>query len=239
MNLSLATYPLERRILELLTYVIITHGAPVLPNADQPKISFRRRLLELAKANQGKTLRDLYGAAKQTDRTLTEETFVDEALALFSEGAVTLEETIPTKVTYPGYLSIWYANVWLYIALAVSALTIAAAYFLPNQYPVVAVRWVTGSVFILFLPGYVTVRALFPKRELDDIESLALSIGLSLALVPLLTLVLNYTPWGIRLEPIIITLTTYTALVAFAASWRKYQLLQGSNHTSKFEEEIE
>lgn len=233
---------LERLILKWLTYVDVTrtHGAPVLPdNAAQPTIGFRRILLELARTNQGNTLRDLYGAVKQGDPTLTEEKFVEEVIALSSEGAVTLEETIPPKLSYPGYLSVWYANVWLYISLAVSALTVAAVYLLPSQYPVVAVRWVAGSVFVLFLPGYVTVRALFSKRELDDIESLALSIGLSLALVPLLSLVLNYTPWGIRLEPLIITLTTYTVLVGFAASWRKYQLLQESNYSSKLEKEIE
>jgi uncharacterized membrane protein len=58
---------------------------------------------------------------------------------------------------------------------------------------------------------------------LDGIECLALSVGLSLALVPLVGLLLNYTPWGIRLDPIMISLTILTvglALVAFARRFR-------------------
>lgn len=176
---------------------------------------------------------------KQRDPTLSDESFVEEVMALSSEGAVTLEERIPTSLTLAGYLSVWYTNLWLYIVLAISGLTATAVYLLPGQFPIVAVRWLAGSVFVLFLPGYVTVRALFPKREPGDIESVALSIGLSLALLPLLLIVLNYTPWGIRLEPMIITLTSYTVLVGFAASWRKYQLLQESNYSSRFEKEIE
>jgi uncharacterized membrane protein len=193
----------------------------------------------LAKTNQGRVLRELYDVAKQADPALTEEKFVAEINALSSQGAVTLEDAIPTGTAYLRYLTVWHANVSLYIPLVVSALTAAMAYLLPNQYPVDALRWVMGLIFVLFLPGYVTVRALFLKRELDDIESLALSIGLSLALVPLLSLLLNYTAWGIRLDPLIITLTTYTAVVGFAASWRKYQLLQQSNYASKLEKENE
>jgi len=38
---------------------------------------------------------------------------------------------------------------------------------------------VLGSVFVLFLPGYVTAGTLFPgSRDLNEIECFALSIGL-------------------------------------------------------------
>ena len=54
---------------------------------------------------------------------------------------------------------------------------------------------------VLFLPGFTLIKTLFPTREIDNIERTALSIGMSLALVPLVGLLLNYTPWGIRLTP--------------------------------------
>lgn len=54
-----------------------------------------------------------------------------------------------------------------------------------SQARVNRVWWsVVGSVFVLFLPGYSLIRALFGSRELDNIERFALSVGLSLALVP-------------------------------------------------------
>ncbi|MEM2628158.1 MAG: DUF1616 domain-containing protein, partial [Ignisphaera sp.] len=82
-------------------------------------------------------------------------------------------------------------------------------------------------IAVLFLPGYVTVEALYPREEdLTPLERLALSIGLSLAIVPLIGLVLNYTPWGIRLTPISMALTLYTTVIAMIASYRKYLELQ-------------
>jgi uncharacterized membrane protein len=98
-------------------------------------------------------------------------------------------------------------------------------YAVPPDFPFVALRWVLGSVFVLFIPGYVAVEALFPKgRELDSIERFALSVGLSLALVPLVGLLLNYTPWGIRLTPIVISLVILTVGLAVIAFARRYRL---------------
>jgi len=98
-------------------------------------------------------------------------------------------------------------------------------YTLPSAFPLVVLRWVLGSVFVLFIPGYVTVEALFPKgRDLDGIERLALSVGLSLALVPLIGLLLNYTPWGIRLDPIVTSLTMFTLALATVAIGRRFRL---------------
>ena len=67
------------------------------------------------------------------------------------------------------------------------------------------------------------IEALYPvESELSPLERVALSIGLSLALVPLVGLVLNYTPWGIRLTPILISLTILTVGLLAVASYRKY-----------------
>ncbi len=83
-------------------------------------------------------------------------------------------------------------------------------------------RKALGLAFILFFPGYVFITALFPERkELDNLERLALSFGLSIAIVPLIGLALNYTPWGIRLTPILISLTVFNVILALAAMYRR------------------
>jgi len=84
-----------------------------------------------------------------------------------------------------------------------------------------------GTLYVLFLPGYVIVEALYPReRDLKPLERVALSIGLSLAVVPLVGLVLNYTPWGIRLWPVVISLATLTIGVAVVAVKRKFDTLK-------------
>ena len=90
-------------------------------------------------------------------------------------------------------------------------------------------RVVLGLPFVLFAPGYVFIAALFPEagsgpvvdgaeggeredatgiREgsgIDGIERVALSFGTSIVIVPLIGLVLNFTPWGIRLVPVMVS----------------------------------
>lgn len=70
--------------------------------------------------------------------------------------------------------------------------------------PLGAVQWFLGLVFVLLMPGLVLQWALFPWRgDLDGLARLALSIGISLGIVPLVALVLDRLPWGIRLETVI------------------------------------
>jgi len=88
-----------------------------------------------------------------------------------------------------------------------------------------SLRVVFALPFILFIPGYLLIAALFPaKSDLDGIERTALSFGLSIAIVPLIGLALNYTPFGIRLDPIVISLVIFSAIMGIAAQYRRFLL---------------
>ena len=64
-------------------------------------------------------------------------------------------------------------------------------------FPSDVLRIILGLPFLLFFPGYVLVGALFPRKKgIDSIERLALSFGLSIAVVAFIGLILNYSPWG-------------------------------------------
>ena len=90
------------------------------------------------------------------------------------------------------------------------------------------IRTVLGLPMVLFFPGYALIAALFPKKDdLDEIERIALSFGLSIAVVPLLGLGLNYTPWGIRLIPILVTLVIFTLIMCVITIYRRSELPEG------------
>jgi uncharacterized membrane protein len=99
------------------------------------------------------------------------------------------------------------------------------AIYLPflNETPLKGILLVPG---ILFLPGYCLIAALFPKK--DDIslsERVALSIGLSIAIVPLLAIGLNYTPFGISLDTILLAVTLLTLMLILVAQYRRFHLV--------------
>ena len=110
--------------------------------------------------------------------------------------------------------------------LAVALLALATLVFtLTPLASLAVVRIPLGLVMVLFVPGYSLIAALFPrKNDLDGIERVALSFGLSIAVVPLIGLGLNYTPWGIRLTPVVVSLALFTLAMAAAAHWRRLSL---------------
>jgi uncharacterized membrane protein len=88
---------------------------------------------------------------------------------------------------------------------------------------------------ILFIPGYALIAALFPKRDdLDAIERVALSFGLSIAVVPLVGLALNYTPWGIRLEPVVTSLVALTLFLVVMGALRRAGVVPEERFTVPF-----
>jgi uncharacterized membrane protein len=91
--------------------------------------------------------------------------------------------------------------------------------------PDFGLRIVVGLPFLLFFPGYALIAFLFPERKsLDVIERVALSFGLSIAITPLIGFGLNYTPFGIRLEPILLSITAFNVAFSYLAFWRRYKV---------------
>jgi len=104
-------------------------------------------------------------------------------------------------------------------------------------------RILVGLPFVLFTPGYAFIGALFPEASdpsettfeietsgfrsqsgIDGIERVALSFGTSIAIVPLLGLILNFTPWGIRLLPVLLTVSGFTVVATAIAAIRRWEL---------------
>ncbi|MQY62389.1 DUF1616 domain-containing protein [archaeon] len=155
---------------------------------------------------------------------MPEKDTLEHVIHLKNQGKITLKnhQTLVSPVLRSYIFSTEASWYWAIIAVAVA--TAALVFTVPeNAIPIVYVRYVLGSIFVLFLPGYSLIKALFPEKELDNIERAALSIGMSLALVPITGLILNYTPWGIRTTPVTLSLLALTTVFATAAIIREHQ----------------
>ena len=103
-------------------------------------------------------------------------------------------------------------------------------------FPSNVLRIILGLPFLLFFPGYTLVAALFIKKEgMGGIERVALSFGLSIAVVPIIGLILNYTPWGIRLEPALYSITLFIFITSAIAWLRRRQLPEQEQFGIKFQ----
>jgi uncharacterized membrane protein len=99
-----------------------------------------------------------------------------------------------------------------------SLILIFVVYALPDS----PLRIVIGLPFILFFPGYAALSVLFPEsKDLEIIERVALSFGLSIAISPLVGFGLNYTPFGIRLAPILFSLAALNVALSAGGLYRR------------------
>ncbi|EKQ54218.1 MAG: putative membrane protein [Methanobacterium sp. Maddingley MBC34] len=118
-------------------------------------------------------------------------------------------------------------NYYMDIILVAAITLLTVAFVLIPPLNKTFIRTIMGILLVLFIPGYSLITALFPKwGDLDGIERAALSFGLSIAVTPLIGLALNYTPWGIRLDPILISLTIFTMAMCVIAFLRRRKLAE-------------
>ena len=111
-------------------------------------------------------------------------------------------------------------NELLFLNLFVVAL-VAIIIFLPGN----PLRIIFGIPIAVFLPGYTFLAALFPgKMQISGIERVILSFILSIAIVPLIALILNFTPLGVRLEPVLYATSGFIVFASIIAWLRRRRL---------------
>jgi len=202
-------------------------------DSNEPQLT--ETILNIVKEKKPDTVKQLTSLVKEK-LSIDERKIIDRVLKLQSEGKIKLSKqptAVPTEFSL--YLFTEQA-LWYWITIATAVVTAATVFAIPEDfYPWVYIRYVLGTIFVLWLPGYAFIKTLFPtelpvrfsiktsNENLDTIERIALSIGMSLALVPIVGLLLNYTPWGIRQTPIVLSLLTLTAIFATAGILREHQ----------------
>jgi uncharacterized membrane protein len=78
---------------------------------------------------------------------------------------------------------------------------------------------------VLFFPGYALSVALVPAKEnINALLRVAISIGLSIAVVVVLGLLLNFSVWGITLESLLAIITIFL-IICTGIAWRRQKKL--------------
>ena len=160
---------------------------------------------------------------------LSQEEVMSAISILSDEGKVSLSTDRVT--TFSDYLrsgrSAWYWSAWILAGSTVLSVLLISG----NAYPWQYLRAGLGLIFALWLPGYAIVRALLPlnrfgktaERDIELIERIGLSIGLSIALIVLCGIVLHYVSLGVGSLSMTLTLLFTIGAFATAAIRREYR----------------
>jgi hypothetical protein len=203
----------------------------VLSNKQKENESIENVIINIVKEQKPETISQLLIFVQKTTN-LSEKEILSLVNRLEAEGRIffnTKQEL--GYVTFGTYFfssgPVWY---WTIMAVAiVAALTI---FTIPKDWlPLAYIRNVLGVIFVLFLPGYAFIKTFFPTKvpintfsdSLNTIERVALSIGMSIALTIIVSLILFYTPIGIDIIPITLSLFVLTMVSATIAVAREYQ----------------
>ena len=104
------------------------------------------------------------------------------------------------------------------VKIILSLILLSVVFILVPPFNATPLRILFALLFLLFVPGYALVSVLFPRSaDLSGIERFTLSVVLSIAMTIFNGFALNYTPWGFRPTPIVLSLSAVTlALLSVA-----------------------
>ena len=207
--------------------------------SDSAKEQMAKKIINAIREEEPQTVKQLVDFLQEESK-IPKEKIIEFVLSLRREGKINLiEPSIIIPERLGGYLKTGRAR-WFWVTITLAAASTLVIFTLPEQlFPLIYIRYLLGTIYVLWLPGYTLIKALFPQTILksakgpDSIERTALSIGLSIALVPLIGLLLNYTPWGIRLTPIVLSLLILIIIFSTTAVIREHQTNIKQNKPSR------
>ena len=116
------------------------------------------------------------------------------------------------------YLIMKYKSVDLLIVMTITIVDVALVFALPSTN---VIGRILTLPLVLVLPGYALTCALFPKRALGVLECVVFSLALSLGIVILGGLVLNWTPFGLHTSSWSVLLGGITLIASAVALVRR------------------
>lgn len=186
--------------------------------AARPRLSDLERLaLEKAAGGGAVSVASLVGELSG-DPGCSPEKAAQCLIGLRNRGVLVISEGRP-YLSFADYavspLSLWFWG-------AISTTLLSVLLLFATSGVALELRYALGAVLVLFLPGFSVIEALYPRRGLDGLTKFALSVALSLAVVPLVGLALNYLPVGIRLMPLTASLACLVSVSLSLALRRRY-----------------
>ena len=189
------------------------------------------KILFLIDEKKPRSVKELSELVRHTC-SLTENEILIEILKMRSNGLIKLNKSEIEPFSFREYLASR-ETIWYWIIIAVGSV-VALLFFINSEtiYPLIYARNVFGLLFVLFFPGYALMRILLPinlnvkapNDQIHSIQRIALSIATSIVIVTLIGMLVYYSPWGLNLSIIVLSLLVITQIMTTSALVREYQV---------------
>ena len=181
-------------------------------------------LIKLLQEKKPTTVKQLVNQTRFENPSIPEEKILQHILILRTKGKLKLNLSDKESSQKLIVFIKTRAATWYWITIILSLFTALTIFSIPNNsFPLFFLRNILGIIFVMFLPGHSLVKTLFPTKELDFIEYVGLALGLSLALVPIVGLILRYTIFDLELTTLTISLLILTISLSTIAILREYK----------------
>lgn len=159
----------------------------------------------------------LYLKLKEARPELRLEDFADLTERIRAKGLVIVDDSVSLR-SFGTYLLHWELSGWFYFNAALVALVLVSLYVGAAT----LVRWVSGSILLMILPGFTLVQLLLPYgKKHDSLTLFALSVGLSLAVDSFIGLLIALTV-GLTMDSTMFTIAVFVISVGLLAMFRQY-----------------
>ena len=140
---------------------------------------------------------------------------------LESEKKITLLEP-GIKGNFFHYVMRSYNGLSLWLTTAATCLIMTLVFLLPNVEPWSYMRMISGAAFVLFTPGNALVQLLFAHRNMEQTEQMVLSVGLSIALISIIGLILEYILSALTVESAVISIGMLSITISAVANYSHF-----------------
>lgn len=138
-----------------------------------------------------------------------------------------LRGTVRDMPEFVSYLRSWTLGVRFWALLLMTCTALGLILFVQPTNPLEFTRWISGTFLVLFVPGFAISWVLFPNRTHPaDLDRFALSIAMSLFVVPVIALFMNFSPIGINWNILASIIFAVTIPLLLAGAYREYASLR-------------
>jgi len=107
---------------------------------------------------------------------------------------------------------------WYFFSMGVTLATLISVFSISeNAFPLSYLRYIPGLIFLCWLPGFCFAKTLSLERSYNKTVGFILNIPLSLGLVFIIGLVVNFFPGGLRLTSVVGAMAVFIVASATVA----------------------